>query len=150
MKNKPDLSERLRKLRHKMSHDNIQGYIIPSTDAHLSPFVADRDRRLRYMTGFTGSSGYAVVLATNESVLITDGRYEIQADEELDCSWQLIISSRPMNAMITWIKKNAKAGARIASDARLISQKNVSLRICLLNISGHYTSLRKLIIDTKV
>lgn len=121
-------SDQLRLLRYKLDHDQISGYIIPATDVHLSPYPADRDRRLQYLTGFSGTDGLAIVLA-NTSVLVTDGRYQQQADEQLTCDWQLIVSSNTISAAISWIKVNVDQGSKVAADARLIGQKNVSLMI---------------------
>ncbi|XP_033104349.1 xaa-Pro aminopeptidase 1-like [Anneissia japonica] len=70
------------------SVEKVDAYIIPSEDAHQSEYIADRDKRRQYISGFTGSAGLAIVTA-NEALLWTDGRYFLQADKELDCNWQI-------------------------------------------------------------
>ncbi|VDM68661.1 unnamed protein product [Strongylus vulgaris] len=55
----------------------IKAYLLPSTDAHQSEYLAEHDFRVKFLTGFTGSNAYVAV--TNEkAVLWTDGRYFIQ------------------------------------------------------------------------
>lgn len=54
-----------------------------------SEYVAPRDERRRYVSGFSGSAGTAVVTAAQQA-LWTDGRYFLQADQELDCDWLLM------------------------------------------------------------
>uniref|UniRef100_A0A671MZ04 Xaa-Pro aminopeptidase 2-like n=1 Tax=Sinocyclocheilus anshuiensis TaxID=1608454 RepID=A0A671MZ04_9TELE len=80
---------RLRDLRASMIPLNISAYIIPATDAHLSEYIAPRDARLAWMSGFTGSAGTAVI-TQNKAVLWTDSRYWIQAERQMDCNWELL------------------------------------------------------------
>uniref|UniRef100_A0A4W5RUA6 X-prolyl aminopeptidase (aminopeptidase P) 2, membrane-bound n=1 Tax=Hucho hucho TaxID=62062 RepID=A0A4W5RUA6_9TELE len=85
---------RLQALREDMSSFNVSAYIIPGTDAHLSEYIAPRDARMAFMTGFTGSAGTAVV-TLNKAVLWTDSRYWVQAERQMDCNWEL---ERDVNA----------------------------------------------------
>ncbi|KAG1954452.1 xaa-Pro aminopeptidase 2 [Pimephales promelas] len=79
---------RLRELRESMMRLNISAYIITATDAHLSEYIAPRDARMAWMSGFTGSAGTAVI-TQNKAVLWTDSRYWIQAERQMDCNWEL-------------------------------------------------------------
>ncbi|KAG8262230.1 Xaa-Pro aminopeptidase 2 [Homalodisca vitripennis] len=54
-----------------------------------SEFVAEHDERLKYISGFSGSYGVAVITET-KAALWTDGRYLLQADNELGCDWLLM------------------------------------------------------------
>ncbi|XP_033830046.1 xaa-Pro aminopeptidase 2 [Periophthalmus magnuspinnatus] len=83
-----DSSTQLAALRRKMNPLKISAYIIPGTDAHLSEYIAPRDARMAFMTGFKGSSGTAVVTQT-KAALWTDSRYWVQAEREMDCNWEL-------------------------------------------------------------
>uniref|UniRef100_A0A8C6TE29 X-prolyl aminopeptidase (aminopeptidase P) 2, membrane-bound n=1 Tax=Neogobius melanostomus TaxID=47308 RepID=A0A8C6TE29_9GOBI len=78
----------LRNLRKSMILAGINAYIIPDTDAHLSEYIAPRDARMTFMTGFKGSAGTAVVTQT-KAALWTDSRYWVQAEREMDCNWEL-------------------------------------------------------------
>lgn len=75
-------AERIKALREEMKKRNIAVYIIPTSDFHESEYVGDYFKARRYMTGFTGSAGTAVITMT-EAGLWTDGRYFIQAAQQL-------------------------------------------------------------------
>ncbi|KAJ0049786.1 hypothetical protein NL108_003553 [Boleophthalmus pectinirostris] len=83
-----DSTRQLQELRKKMLPLKMNAYIIPGTDAHLSEYIAPRDARMTFMTGFKGSSGTAVVTNT-KAALWTDSRYWVQAEREMDCNWEL-------------------------------------------------------------
>lgn len=58
--------------------------IVPSEDQHSSEYLADCDARRAYISGFTGSAGLAIISLTGKSNLFTDGRYFLQATNQLD------------------------------------------------------------------
>lgn len=74
---------RIKELRHKMHKNNIDFYIIPTEDYHMSEYVCDYFKEREYMSGFTGSAGTLLVTA-DETYLWTDGRYFIQAAGQLN------------------------------------------------------------------
>ena len=76
------VKERLELLRNCMKDAGVDGYIITTEDFHASEYVGAYFRAREYMSGFTGSSGTLVVLM-DEAQLFTDGRYFIQAEEQL-------------------------------------------------------------------
>lgn len=76
------VQERINMLRHLMSEKNIDVYIVPSSDNHQSEYVGDYFKARKFITGFTGSAGTAVI-TQSEAGLWTDGRYFIQAENEL-------------------------------------------------------------------
>ncbi|XP_071818735.1 xaa-Pro aminopeptidase 1-like [Apostichopus japonicus] len=83
----------LEKLREEMRLKDIDAYVIPSSDAHQSEYLADRDQRRKFMSGFSGTSGLAIVTrnrqytSRNKAAVWVDPRYFIQARQELDCNW---------------------------------------------------------------
>jgi len=79
------IKERVEKLRALMAQKNIDAYIIPTDDFHGSEYVGDYFKCRAYISGFTGSAGTAVVTA-DKAGLWTDGRYFIQAAQELSGS----------------------------------------------------------------
>uniref|UniRef100_A0A669DNS7 X-prolyl aminopeptidase (aminopeptidase P) 2, membrane-bound n=1 Tax=Oreochromis niloticus TaxID=8128 RepID=A0A669DNS7_ORENI len=93
-------SLQLEELRVQMRGMNISAYIIPATDAHLSEYIAPRDARLAFMTGFTGSAGTAVV-TLNKAALWTDSRYWVQAERQMDCNWELEKDGRSAHILLT-------------------------------------------------
>lgn len=68
--------------------------VIPSEDAHQSEYVAGCDERRAYISGFTGSAGLAIV-SLDAAALFTDGRYFLQASQQLDSNWILMKSGFP-------------------------------------------------------
>lgn len=68
----------------------LMAYIVPSDDSHQSEYIAPRDRRRHFISGFTGSAGTAVITET-EALLWTDGRYYLQAEQQLNNkTWTLM------------------------------------------------------------
>ena len=76
------IKERIRALRMMLKSEAISAFIIPSTDPHLSEYVASYWKTREWISGFTGSAGTAV-FTKDEAGLWTDGRYFLQADQQL-------------------------------------------------------------------
>ena len=76
------IKERLKQLRGLMKKAGMDAYYIPSTDPHQSEYVPACWQRRQWLSGFTGSAGDLVVTRTTAG-LWTDGRYFLQAAEEL-------------------------------------------------------------------
>ena len=74
--------KRLELLRNEMKKAHIDIYIIPTNDFHLSEYVGDYFKCREYMSGFTGSAGVMTV-TEHQAVLWTDGRYFLQAEQQL-------------------------------------------------------------------
>ncbi|WP_299934340.1 aminopeptidase P family protein [uncultured Pelagimonas sp.] len=68
---------RLQALRAAMKHAGVDAFLVPRADAHQGEYVAPRDERLSWLTGFTGSAGWCVALADRAGVFV-DGRYRVQ------------------------------------------------------------------------
>ncbi len=79
------MNENLQNLREKMAERGVDAYLVPTADFHLSEYVDGYFKCRRFLTGFTGSAGTAVVTA-GEARLWTDGRYFVQAAKELEGS----------------------------------------------------------------
>ncbi len=78
-----DVKERINKLREKMLEKGMEAYIVPSSDPHMSEYVAPRWESRKWLSGFTGSAG-TLVVTREKSGLWTDGRYYIQAEKQLE------------------------------------------------------------------
>ena len=120
------VNEKIRKLREQMERIGVQAYIIPSSDAHLSEYVAAHWQGRSYLSGFTGSAGTLVVTMT-ESGLWTDGRYFIQAESELATSEiQLFKMAQPGVPTITeYLAANLKSDETVGFDGKVISAATV-------------------------
>ncbi|XP_034037637.1 xaa-Pro aminopeptidase 2 [Thalassophryne amazonica] len=111
----------LQELRRSMNLQNISAYIIPSSDAHLSEYIAPRDARMAFMTGFTGSAGTAVVTQT-KAALWTDSRYWVQAERQMDCNWELE-KDVSISSVADWLIAEFPQGGQIGFDPFLFSIK---------------------------
>lgn len=76
------IKQRIENIRDLMKEKNIYAYIVPSSDYHQSEYVGDYFKSREFMSGFTGSSG-TLIISMDEAGLWTDGRYFIQAENEL-------------------------------------------------------------------
>lgn len=86
----------LKRLRQILKSRKCGALIIPTSDDHQSEYVSPCDKRREFVTGFTGSYGTAVVTAT-EALLWTDGRYFLQAEQQLGPEWTLMKEGLPGN-----------------------------------------------------
>ncbi len=116
-----NISERLAALRREMDRENIDIYIVPSDDFHQSEYVGEYFKSRRFITGFTGSAGTAVITG-DTSALWTDGRYFIQAEKELSGSGiTLFRSGEPgVDTIEQFLKKNLPEKGIIGFDGRTV------------------------------
>lgn len=77
------INNRIAALRAHIAQEQIQAFIIPSTDPHLSEYVAPHWQSRKWISGFTGSAGTVVVTA-KDAGLWTDSRYFLQAARQLE------------------------------------------------------------------
>ncbi len=74
---------RLAALRARLAAEGLAGFLVPRADVHQGEYVAARDERLQWLTGFTGSAGFCIVLPGVAGVFI-DGRYRTQVKGQVD------------------------------------------------------------------
>ncbi|XP_047969719.1 aminopeptidase P1 [Salvia hispanica] len=97
----------------------LDALVVPSEDYHQSEYVSARDKRREFVSGFTGSAGLALITA-NEALLWTDGRYFLQAEQELTNEWKLMRSGEDP-AVDVWMADNLPTDAAIGIDPWCIS-----------------------------
>nr|CAD2171801.1 unnamed protein product [Meloidogyne enterolobii] len=86
--------------------EHIDAYILPRTDAHNNEYINERDQRVKFISGFSGSNAWVIVTKEN-ALLWTDGRYYIQAKSELYEGWTLMKLTGPDSIMPSdWIIQN--------------------------------------------
>ena len=113
--------EKLAALRHEMATHGLDGFFVPRVDEFQGEYVPARAARLEWICGFTGSAGHAVVLK-DKAAFFTDGRYTIQARDEVDAKDFEIYSvsegqlPTPTLSAGAWIEKNLPAGAKFGID----------------------------------
>ena len=123
---KQSIKERIHALRMTFRPNNIKAFIIPSTDPHLSEYVAPYWMSREWISGFTGSAGTAVILM-DKAGLWTDSRYFLQAEKELEGSGITLYKEMlPETPSITkFLCQNLKPGESVSIDGKMLSVQQV-------------------------
>lgn len=106
--------DRIEALRAQLGTQQLNGFVVPLTDEHMSEYVGAYAQRLAWLTGFEGSAGSAAVL-TDKAAIFTDGRYTLQVRDQVDgnlYSYQSV----PETNVGDWLAGQVKAGDRIGYD----------------------------------
>jgi Xaa-Pro aminopeptidase len=109
-----DSAARVAALRAELARQNLDGFLLPRADAHQNEYVPKNAERLAWLTGFTGSAGFAAILK-KEAALFVDGRYVIQAPQEIDGRIFKSINIAETGPA-QWLSEHAREGARIGYD----------------------------------
>ncbi|WP_333867538.1 aminopeptidase P family protein [Cypionkella sp.] len=132
-------AQRLADLRAHLAQQGLAGFIVPRADLHQGEYVAARDERLQWLTGFTGSAGFCVVLPEAAGVFI-DGRYRTQVKGQVDLA-QFTPVPWPEVMPGPWIRQHFGAGVlgfdpwlhsaeEIAKLQEALAGSEISLRAC--------------------
>ena len=105
---------RLAALREELKRRELDGFVIPISDEHMSEYVGDYAQRLGWLTGFGGSAGFAAVTLTHAAIFV-DGRYTVQVREQVDGNL-FEYRSVPKDTLAGWLSDVCESGARIAYD----------------------------------
>ena len=118
--------QKLDALREQMHVFHMQAYIVPTDDYHASEYVGDYFKAREYLSGFTGSAGTLIVLE-HEAALWTDGRYFLQAADQLAGSGiTLMRSGQPgVPKMPEYLAEKLPEGATVGFDGRTVSHSFV-------------------------
>lgn len=116
------IPERLKRLREEMQSRGISIYIVPTSDFHESEYVGSYFKARQYVTGFTGSAGTAVITMT-EAGLWTDGRYFVQAEEQLKDTTVTLYKMGEENvpSVMEFVESKLKKGQVIGFDGRVVN-----------------------------
>jgi Xaa-Pro aminopeptidase len=115
---------RLEQVRENLAALGLDGWLVPRADEYQGEYVAPGAERLRWLTGFTGSAGFAIVLKERAAVF-ADGRYTIQLAEQIDpalfeaCD---LIDHPPAR----WLEETLQGGEIIGYDPWLITAEQAS------------------------
>ena len=102
----------------------FNGFIIPHTDDFQGEFVSENNMRLHWLTGFSGSAGTAIIL-NNRIHLFVDGRYTIQATQEVDPNL-VTIHHKQDPSPYEWLADNLEPGMNIGYDPKIHSISNIA------------------------
>ncbi|MFK7938903.1 MAG: aminopeptidase P family protein [Roseovarius sp.] len=122
---------RLALLRDVMMQQGLAGFMIPRADAHQGEYVAPRDDRLAWLTGFTGSAGFCIALMDSAGVFV-DGRYRVQVKVQVDTTHFSPVDW-PEVKPADWLRKALPKGGKIGFDAWLYTPEQIeTLEIALV------------------
>ena len=105
---------RIAALRATLRQNGLDGFVLPRADRHQNEYVPGSEERLAFLTGFTGSAGFLIVLS-DKAALFTDGRYTLQAREQTDPAIFSIVNMVE-TAPAAWIEQNLPAGTKLGYD----------------------------------
>ena len=111
---------RLSALREELKRHDLDGFVVPISDEHMSEYVGSYAQRLEWLTGFGGSAGSAIVLAHTAAIFV-DGRYTIQVRDQVDGTL-FDYQSTLETDHAKWLAANAEQGAKIGYDPWLHSK----------------------------
>lgn len=116
------IKERLRALRQEMEKRKIDIYVVPTSDFHESEYVGEYFKARKYITGFTGSAGTAVI-TMEEAGLWTDGRYFIQAANQLEGSGVCLyrMGEEGVPTVKEFIDNKLEKGGCLGFDGRVVN-----------------------------
>ncbi|MDP2804206.1 MAG: aminopeptidase P family protein [Phreatobacter sp.] len=112
---------RIPALQKILKKEKLAAFLVPRADEHQGEYLVARAERLQWLTGFSGSAGFAIILQ-KEAALFVDGRYTLQAPAETDAS---VIECRHFKKppAIDWLAGKVKAGDRVGFDPRITPVK---------------------------
>ena len=113
--------EKIKKLKQIFKKRKIDGYIIPKNDEFFAEYIPDYNDRLNYISNFTGSYGFALILKS-KNYLFVDGRYTLQANNQSGKFYKIITFPDKMPSDIL---KNKKL--TIGFDSKLLTKKTLNI-----------------------
>ena len=118
------MNERLEKLRKLMKERHLDAYLVPTSDFHESEYVGEYFKCRKFLTGFTGSAGTAVVTA-DDAGMWTDGRYFVQAAKQLKDSGFTLqkMGQEGVPSINEYLQKVVPEGGKLGFDGRVINDQ---------------------------
>ena len=124
----------LPKLRKALEKAELDGFIVPHTDEYQNEYLPECNKRLMWLSGFTGSAGAAVVMKETAAIFI-DGRYTLQVAAQVDNA--LFSYEKLENGGVAkWLKAHTKAPQIIGYDPRLLSPSALDTMRKAATLSG--------------
>ena len=111
--------EKIRKLKKILKREKLDGYLIPKNDEFFGEYVSIHKDRLNYLTNFSGSFGFALILQ-DKNYLFVDGRYSLQAETESGKFFKIVTFPNKMPFDILKKKK-----LTIGLDPKLFTQNTL-------------------------
>lgn len=117
-----DAVQRLAALKTPLAAQGLDGFLVPMNDAYQSEYVPDSDKRITFLSGFTGSSGFIAIIG-DKAAFFTDGRYTLQAQQQVGAPYtQHDLYATPPS---DWLIENAVSGQVIGFDPWLMTHSAI-------------------------
>ncbi|EAR08711.1 aminopeptidase P family protein [Reinekea blandensis] len=112
-------AQRLGQIREVMAQQNLDAFVLSTFDEYLNEYVPERNKRLQWLTGFTGSAGAAVILRDSAAMFV-DGRYTVQVRQQVDAE-QFAYHHLIEEPYAQWLSEQLSAGQRVGLDSRMFN-----------------------------
>ncbi len=116
-------AEKLKSLRARMQSCGLDAYIVPRADEFQGEFVAPYAERLKWLTGFTGSGGIALIFK-DKALALTDGRYLIQIKDQVEAALYET-GEYIKKTTASWLAENITVGDTIGYDPMLHTPRQI-------------------------
>ena len=138
-----NVTERVQRLRSLMAEKGIDAYVVPTADFHQSEYVGEHFKARKFITGFSGSYGTAVI-TKDDGGLWTDGRYFFQAENQLSGSgirlMKMFVGDTP--SITEYLQANIPEGGAVGFDGRVLAMgegQEYEEALSAKNIRIHYS-----------
>ena len=121
---------KLKKLKKIIEIHKLDGYLVPKNDEYFNEYVSQSSDRLKFISNFSGSAGFAIILK-NKNYLFVDGRYTIQSRIESGKNFKIITVPQRFPRNVLKTKKKLKIGF----DPKLHSEKQLNFLFNAKNIT---------------
>lgn len=109
----------LHEFKKKLAAQKVDFFLLPNSDEFFSEYLPESEKRIEYLTGFTGSNAL-VIFGQKKSHFFTDGRYVLQAENELDLD-EFEIFNITTKPVFLWLEEQLTNGKKLAFDPKLVS-----------------------------
>jgi len=138
--------DRLQDLRNEIRKAGLDGYLVPMADEYQNEYIAAPDRRIRFLTGFTGSAGFAIVLQ-DAAAFFVDGRYTLQAQSQLPEGLYTLFEVT-QKTPVEWLSDLLRPRMKIGFDPKLHTIKQIErMEIVALKVTASLVPVEANLID---
>ncbi|MBN2261879.1 MAG: aminopeptidase P family N-terminal domain-containing protein, partial [Prolixibacteraceae bacterium] len=132
-----NINNRIKKIRELMLNNGLSAFLINGSDPHLSEYVPDRWKTRDYLSGFTGSFGFMAIIH-EQSLLWTDSRYYLQAEQQLEGTGIEMMKAREPESISLeqWLFQNLKNGNIVGFDGTCYAAAEIKQLKQTLNKKG--------------
>ncbi|HAX91760.1 MAG TPA: X-Pro aminopeptidase [Rhodospirillaceae bacterium] len=119
----PPFYDRLQALRDALKAQGLDGFLVPMADEYQNEYVAPQSKRIKFLTGFSGSAGFVIVLM-DRAIFFTDSRYTLQAGDQLPQGLYTLFDTAKKTPS-AWLEENLLTQMVIGFDPRLHTARQI-------------------------